>query len=66
MSEMMLSYKKLVGTLLEDGTVKIALSILRGTEPPEGLVSVGRTVGDTQMPVYCYPEDLEFFQTYTG
>lgn len=39
---------------------KGAFTILRASEPPEGMVRLGETPGG--VPTYCYPEDLEYFQ----
>ena len=44
----------------KDYNGKGAFTILRDSEPPEGMVFL--KVNASGMPTYCYPEDLEYFQ----
>jgi len=56
MSEFVMCYKR----RSELGEDESAFSILRSNKPFDGMVATGKTSGD--IPKYCYPEDLEYFQ----
>jgi hypothetical protein len=42
-----------------------AFTILRGNEPYDGMLAINKTT-PSGIPMYCYPEDLEYFQNKEG